>query len=150
MAGEGGARQVVAVGIDGSAESIAALGWASRYAAATGATVRAVHAWHYPAAFGVAPVGKAPPSVTAEVEQRMRDDLARAVAQVYPDPADGQVEMLLRYGHPVQVLIDESKDADLLVVGHHGRSAFGGMMVGSVSIHCVTSAACPVVVVRSD
>ncbi len=148
MADDGEARQVVAVGIDGSAESIAALGWASRYAAATGARVRAVHAWHYPAAFGVAPQGKAPRSVTAEVEQRMRDDLAQAVARVYPDPASGQVELLLRYGHPAEVLIDESKDASLLVVGHHGHSAFTGMLVGSVSIHCVTSAACPVVVVR--
>ena len=150
MAGESGARQVVAVGIDGSVESIAALGWASRYAAATGGKVRAVHAWHYPAAFGIAPEGKAPPSVTAEVEQRMRDDLAQAVAQVYPDPADGQVELLLRYGHPAEVLIDESKDASLLVVGHRGHSAFTGMLVGSVSIHCVTSAECPVVVVRGD
>jgi nucleotide-binding universal stress UspA family protein len=149
MADEGATRPVV-VGVDGSAESIAALGWARRYAAATGARVRAVHAWHYPAAFGIAPVGKAPQPVTAEVEQRMRGDLAQAVAQVYPDQADGQVETALRYGHPVEVLVDESKDASLLVVGHHGRSAFAGMLVGSVSIHCVTSAACPVVVVRGD
>jgi nucleotide-binding universal stress UspA family protein len=150
MAGEGEARQVVVVGIDGSAESIAALGWASRYAAATGAKVRAVHAWHYPAAFGIAPEGKAPPPVTAEVEQRMRDDLGKAVAQVYADPADPQVETALRYGHPVEVLIEESKTASLLVVGHHGHNAFTGMLVGSVSIHCVTSAACPVVVVRGE
>jgi len=93
MAGEGEARQVVVVGIDGSAESVAALGWASRYAAATGAKVRAVHAWHYPAAFGIAPEGKAPAWVTAEVEQRMRDDLGKAVAQVYPDPADEQLKL---------------------------------------------------------
>jgi nucleotide-binding universal stress UspA family protein len=150
MAGEGDARQVVVVGVDGSAESIAALGWAARYATATGAKMRAVHAWRYPAAFGIAPVGKAPEPVTAEVEQQMRDELAQAVAQVYPDPADAQVEMALRYGHPVEVLIDESKAASLLVVGHHGHGAFTGMMVGSVSIHCVTSAACPVVVVRGD
>jgi nucleotide-binding universal stress UspA family protein len=149
MADEGGTRQVVAVGIDGSAESIAALGWASRYAAATGAKVRAVYAWHYPAAFGV-PVGKAPEQVTGEVEQRMRDELAKAVAQVYPDAGDEQVETAVRYGHPVEVLIDESKNADLLVVGRHGHHAFTGMLVGSVSIHCVTSAACPVVVVRGD
>ena len=148
MADEGAARQVVVVGVDGSPESVAALAWASRYAAATGAKVRAVHAWHYPSAVGV-PEGKAPATVTAEVEQRMRDDLAQAVAQVYPDPADGQVDMQLTYGHPVQVLIDASKDADLLVVGHHGHSAFTGMLVGSVSIHCVTSAACPVVVARA-
>jgi nucleotide-binding universal stress UspA family protein len=148
MAGDGEAQQVVVVGVDGSAESIAALGWARRYAAATGARVRAVHAWHYPAAFGIAPVGKAPPSVTAEVEQHMRDDMAQAVAQAYPDPDDAQPETALRYGHPVEVLIDESKAADLLVVGHRGHGAFTGMLVGSVSIHCVTSAACPVLVVR--
>ena len=148
MADEGGARRVVVVGVDGSPESVAALAWAGRYAAATGAKVRAVHAWRYPAAFGL-PEGKTPAVVTDEVVQRMRDELAQTVAQVYPDLAGGQVEMDVIYGHPVQVLIDESKAADLLVVGHHGHSAFSGMMVGSVSIHCVTSAACPVVVVRA-
>ncbi len=149
MADDGERRQVVAVGIDGSAESIVALRWASRYASATGAKVRAVHAWHYPAAFG-APEGNAPVPVTEEVEQRMRDDLAQAVAQVYPEPDDARVETAVRYGHPVEVLIDESKNADLLVVGHHGHHAFTGMLVGSVSIHCVTSAACPVVVVPGE
>jgi nucleotide-binding universal stress UspA family protein len=148
MTSGGGARHVVVAGVDGSAESIAALRWASRYAAATGALVRAVHAWQYPATFGE-PTGRTPRSVTAEVEQRMRDELAQAVAQVYPDGAEGQVELLLRYGHPVEVLIEESKDADLLVVGHHGHNVFAGMLVGSVSIHCVTSASCPVVVVRA-
>jgi nucleotide-binding universal stress UspA family protein len=150
MADAGGTGQVVVVGVDGSTESIAALGWARRYAAATGGRVRAVHAWHYPTAFGVPPTGKAPPSVTAEVERGMREDMARAVAQAYPDPVETQPETALRYGHPVEVLIDESKNADLLVLGHHGHHAFTGMLVGSVSIHCVTGAACPVVVVRGD
>ena len=147
MADEDTAREVVVVGVDGSAESIAALRWASRYAAAAGAQVRAVHAWHYRAALGVTE-GRTPQSVTADVEQRIHGELAAAVAQVYPDPDDRRVETLLRYGHPVEVLIDESKNADLLVVGHRGHNAFTGMLVGSVSIHCVTNAACPVVVVR--
>jgi nucleotide-binding universal stress UspA family protein len=149
MADDGGKRKVVAVGIDGSAESLAALAWARRYAAATGAKVRAVHAWHYPAAFGV-PEGKAPTQVTTEVEQRTRDELAQAVARVYPQPDRAQVETAVRYGHPVGVLVDESRNADLLVLGQRGHSAVKEMMVGSVSIHCVTSAACPVVVVRGE
>jgi nucleotide-binding universal stress UspA family protein len=150
MASNGGEQQVVVAGVDGSPESIAALGWASRYAAATGAKVRAVHAWHYRSpSFGVTE-GRTPASVTEGVEQGLREELDRAVAQVYPDKADPQLEIALRYGHPVEVLIDESKNADLLVVGHHGRSAFAGILVGSVSIHCVTSASCPVVVVRAD
>jgi len=100
------AGQVVVVGVDGSTESIAALGWARRYAAATGGKVRAVHAWHYPIAFGVPPEGKAPPSVTAEVEQGMRDDMAAAVAQAYPDPDDTQPGTALRYGPRGEVFFD--------------------------------------------
>jgi len=42
MADQGGTQQVVVVGVDGSAESIAALGWARNYATAAGAKVRAV------------------------------------------------------------------------------------------------------------
>jgi nucleotide-binding universal stress UspA family protein len=149
MTSDGEARQVVLVGVDGSPESVAALAWASHYAAVTDTMVRAVRAWHYPATLGV-PEGKAPEAVTGEVERGMRDDLARAVAQVYPEAPEGQVEMEVRYGHPAQVLIDASKDASLLVVGHRGHGAFTGMLIGSVSTHCVTSASCPVVVVRGD
>jgi nucleotide-binding universal stress UspA family protein len=140
----------VVAGVDGSAESIAALSWASRYAAVTGTPVRAVLAWHYPTAAGMPPTGVAPPPVSTQVEQRMQSDLAEAVAKVYPDPAPGEVEAVIRYGHPAQVLIDESASASLLVVGHRGHGAFTGMLVGSVSIHCVTSASCPVVVVRGS
>ena len=43
-----------------------------------------------------------------------------------------------------------SKEADLLVVGGSGHSAFTGMLLGSVSIHCVTSAFCPVTVIRGS
>jgi nucleotide-binding universal stress UspA family protein len=148
MTDQSEARQLVVAGVDGSAESIAALGWAARYAAATGATVLAVHAWHYPGAVGGPPTGLAPDAVREETEQRVRDDLAKAVAKAYPDQSAGAVETRVSYGHPAEVLIDESKDADLLVVGSHGHGAFTGMLLGSVSIHCVTNASCPVVVVR--
>jgi nucleotide-binding universal stress UspA family protein len=141
-------RQVVVAGVDGSAESVAALGWAARYAATTGATVRAVRAWHYPGAIGGPAEGIAPSAVREKTEQQMRDDLAEAVAKVYPNRSDAAIETRVSYGHPAQVLIDESKEADLLVVGSHGHGAFTGMMLGSVSIHCVTNASCPVVVVR--
>lgn len=40
-------------------------------------------------------------------------------------------------------------DAALLVVGSHGLGAFEGMVLGSVSLFCVSKAPCPVVVVRS-
>ena len=48
MASKNVERGLVVVGVDGSAHSVAALHWAARYAAATGAALRAVFAWHYP------------------------------------------------------------------------------------------------------
>jgi nucleotide-binding universal stress UspA family protein len=144
MATEG---QLVVVGVDGSPESVAALKWAAAYGAATGARLRAVVAWHYPAAAGTAPVGVAPAAISEEVRQQMIETLAKAVAEA---AADAEIEQQIGYGHPAQVLIDQSAEADLLVVGNRGHGAFTGMMVGSVSIHCVTHAHCPVVVVRAD
>lgn len=144
MATEG---QLVVIGVDGSPESVAALKWAAAYGAATGARLRAVLAWHYPAPVGIAPVGVAPAAISEEARQQMTEALAKAVAEA---AADVEIEQVIGYGHPAQVLIDQSADADLLVVGSRGHGAFTGMMVGSVSIHCVTHAHCPVVVVRAD
>jgi nucleotide-binding universal stress UspA family protein len=143
MAGIQNERELVVVGVDGSAQSVAALRWAARYATANGATVRAVLALHYP---GTA--GQPPAALQHDTEVMLGDVLDDAVAQAFPgDAADG-VEKKLSSGHPAQVLLDESREADLLVVGSSGHGAFTGMLVGSVSIHCVTSARCPVTVVR--
>jgi nucleotide-binding universal stress UspA family protein len=147
MTSADGAGPLVVVGLDGSASSVAALSWAAEYADATGGTVRAVLAWHYPAA-GPAPAGPAPGVVTEEVRQSLQDNLDRAVAKVYSDRPAARLETRMSFGHPAQVLIDESQTADLLVVGQRGRGAFTGMLLGSVSIHCVTNAECPVIVVR--
>jgi nucleotide-binding universal stress UspA family protein len=147
MTSEGLIQQRVVVGVDGSAESVAALGWAARYAQQAGATVRAVLAWHYPGAVGGPPIEVSP--LRHETEQQMQDRLGEAVAQVYPGPAQGDVEAKVSYGHPAEVLIGESRDADLLVVGHRGHGGFPGMHLGSVSIHCVNHSECPVTVVRT-
>jgi nucleotide-binding universal stress UspA family protein len=148
MSSSGMARQLVVVGVDGSAESVAALRWAAAYAGAMDASVRAVMAWHYPTAVGPAPVGVAPAVVTNEVRQGVEDTLRRVVAEVLPDEPAGSVQTQVSYGHPSQVLVEESEKADLLVVGGRGHGAFTGMLVGSVSVYCVSHAACPVAVIR--
>ena len=146
MASNGESGQVVVVGVDGSDPSVAALSWASRYGAATGATVRAVRVWHYPTAAGLPP-GKTPEPVEEEVEGWVRDELSQAVTKANPD-SSAQIETKIVYGHPAQALIDESRGESLLVLGHRGHGGFAEALTGSIVIHCVNHAACPVVVVR--
>jgi nucleotide-binding universal stress UspA family protein len=141
-------QELVVVGVDGSAESLAALAWAGRYASASGARVQAVHAWHYPGAVGGPPTEKAPEAIRGQTEEQERATLDDAIAKVFDGQAPAGVETRLGYGHAAEVLIEASKEADLLVVGSRGHRAFAGMLLGSVSLHCVTGAFCPVVVVR--
>jgi nucleotide-binding universal stress UspA family protein len=137
----------VVVGVDGSAESIEALTGAARYAASTGATISAVHAWHYPSA-GPVPAGRPPQQITDQVRAMMQETLDTALTQVFGTTTPTNVGTKVAYGHPAMVLVNESAGADLLVVGNRGHGAFHGMLLGSVSIHCVTTSSCPVVVVR--
>ena len=148
MNGDGSGRELVVVGVDGSAESIAALRWAARYATATGARVRALLAWHYPGVVGGPPIEKAPNAIHNQTEAQMHQTLDAAIAKAYEGRETAGVEKGTSYGHPAQALIEASREADLLVVGKQGHGAFTGMLVGSVSIHCVNHAACPVVVIR--
>lgn len=63
------------------------------------------------------------------------------------DAAPVPVLTRVLHGHPAQVLLDAAGGTQLLVVGSRGHGAFAGMLLGSVSQHCVQHASCPVVVV---
>jgi hypothetical protein len=62
--------------------------------------------------------------------------------------ADVPVEVRALGGPPGHVLVDQSRDADLLVVGHRGRGGFRSAVLGSVGLQCVLHASVPVTVVR--
>ncbi|MGN6792681.1 MAG: universal stress protein [Streptosporangiaceae bacterium] len=141
-------KEAVVVGVDGSPPSTSALAWAARYADAIGASLCAVLAWHYPTAAALPPIGHTPEPVTSQVEQSRYEILDKAIASACSELPAIQVDRKVVYGHPAQALIDESRNADLLVVGSKGHGGFTGMMLGSISTHCVTHALCPVTVVK--
>ena len=105
MSGERTGQELVVVGVDGSAESVRALGWAVRYAAATGARVQAMLAWHYPDAAGQPPVGVAPEPVRHQTESRGGAILNEAIAKAQGGQPGPEVETRpVTVGEPAVVL----------------------------------------------
>lgn len=140
-----GRQERVLVGVDGSATSVKALRWAMRYAERTGAKLDAVHAWQIPTTYG-APVEVLPGENFAATARRA---LNETVDKELGDRDDLEVGRIAEMGYPPKLLVEQSKEADLLVVGSRGRGGLKGAFLGSVSLHCVSRAACPVVVVRT-
>jgi len=146
----------VVVGVDGSEESLRALRWSVEEARLRRARVRAVYVWRLPfsAAWGdpylVSSSYDASYEVSEREAERVRklavDRLAGIVAGV--DTTGVEVEQRVVEGHPSEVLVEASKDAELLVVGSRGHGGFAGLLLGSVSQACVHHACCPVMIFR--
>ncbi|MET8247661.1 universal stress protein [Streptomyces sp. NPDC005202] len=136
----------VAVGVDGSPSSYAALRWAARYAQLVDGFVEAIHAWDTPSA-----VGWSGPAIDPDFDlEQARERFTEELRTVFPDERPAGLQEHLVEGDPSEVLIRASEGADLLVVGRRGRGGFARAMLGSVSQRCAQHAACPVVVVRQD
>lgn len=136
----------IVVGVDGSGGSAAALEFACRRAELTGETVVAVHAWKI-GKVQMDRKGQLPAGIGPSIEDRERL-LSESVAGVSADHPD---VVLLQEAIPVspgQALVDESTNASLVVTGSHGRGAFSGMLLGSVSHEVLCRAQCPVAIVR--
>ena len=140
----------IVVGVDDSQDANTALRWALREAIVRQASLEVVHAWQPPMSalpFGgtlVVPVDE------AEIDKAARDHLDMlvdaAVAELEVDAPE--VTRTALPGAAALTLIDLSADADLLVVGSHGRTGLRRLLLGSVASACVQHAACPVVVIR--
>lgn len=80
-----------------------------------------------------------------EAEHRLGADLEKVLAAFDRVP---HIDTAVIPGDVVaHALADLAEDADLLVVGSHGHSALTSRVLGTVSMGCVTSAVCPVLVV---
>ncbi len=143
MSATGSGGRVV-VGVDGSAASEDAVAWAARQAELIGAELELVTAWEWPSTYG-APMVLPEQFNPAEDAEHLLADAETAVKQAHPGL---EVRRSAAEGHPAPILVEASKGATLLVVGNRGHGAFVGMVLGSVSEHCVTNAHCPVLVVR--
>ncbi len=134
----------IVVGVDGSESSNAALRWAIRQAELTGASVDAVTAWRFPAAYGLAPVT----DIGTDFEGIAKGILTEALAEVCTLAPEVVVRPQVAEGHAADVLLRAAHGAGLLVVGSRGHGGFTSALLGSVSLYCVAHAHCPVLVLR--
>lgn len=137
----------VVVGVDGSAGSINALRFAAHAAASRSGVLHVVHAWLGSLAGEARSVwpepDRAPELAAAAV---LQESLLRGLG---PSP-EVEITPQLVEGLDYVSLLDVAQGADLLVVGSRGRGGWRGLLLGSVSLHCISQSPCPVAVIRSD
>jgi nucleotide-binding universal stress UspA family protein len=155
----GPAVRRIVVGVDGSAESGAALRWACREASLRGAEVHAVHVreakCHSLASYAV-------PAYARAVDSAEDDDIDAMWRSVLPDPGPGghggadvlevqgvQVRTETAEGLAARVLLDRCADADMLVLGTASDVPGGGRPAGPVIRALLRRAPCPVVVIST-
>jgi nucleotide-binding universal stress UspA family protein len=139
---------VIVVGVDQSEGAKAALRFALEEARLRQAKLRVVHAWQFgyigaPGFEGSLPAVGGDLAEFHEAAEAALDETLRGVV------ADGvAIERRVDQGAAASVLIEESRDADVLVVGSRGHGGFAQLLLGSVSQQCAQHAVCPVVIVR--
>ncbi|MFJ7068260.1 universal stress protein [Streptomyces sp. NPDC101115] len=133
----------ITVGVDGSAESLAAADWAAREAELRGMPLRIVHAWLWQ------PLG-----VPVVQDRETQATTARAVLREAETRVAGRHPALTVTAEvvqdtPVAALLKEAEAAEMLVLGSRGHGAFVGFLLGSYGQQVIASAKRPVVSVRA-
>lgn len=139
-------KQPVVVGLDGSASAAAAIEFAAAEAVALGVPLRLVHGYVWPVLYACLANVPYQPSdwqpATSAVS--MMDAAARRVRSAHPGL---QVQTAVASGSGGAVLLDESANASLVVIGARGSGGFVGLLSGPVAGYLSGRAACPLVVV---
>lgn len=134
----------VVVGVDGSPTGDAVVAFAFEAAALWGVPLVAVHTWHDHLIDPRMAVLIDLDAIAAQ-EREVLGERLTGWSEKYPDVS---VRPLVVHERAAHALVQESSDAQLLVVGSRGRGGLAGMLHGSVSQAVLHHAHCPVAVVR--
>ena len=139
--------KTIVVGVDGLPGSRTALTWAAAEAAEHGAELVVLNVWEHTL---MPPAGSVSVSerFVPDESQRTADELVQVIKEELGGEPSVLVQPRVKQGTAAKVLIEESANADLLVVGTRGHGGFAGLVLGSVSQHVAAYAQCPVTVVR--
>jgi nucleotide-binding universal stress UspA family protein len=136
------ASQPVLVGVDDTDNSVPAVELAFEEASHRKVSLVALHAWSDTSGLDLPVAGWDAAQKSAEAV--LAEGLA-GFSDRYPDVA---VRRIVVADSPVRSLLDESANAQLVVVGSHGRGGFASMVLGSTSNALLHSVEVPMIVVR--
>jgi nucleotide-binding universal stress UspA family protein len=129
---------------DFSPASDQALRWATALARDTGATISIVHVEEPPLAYGGGEM------YIGFDEESTRDELRKTLMHVVPTDHNVPFEHKLLVGDPAGAIVQaaESENADMIVMGTHGRTGLTRLLMGSVAEAVIRRAKCPVLTVK--
>jgi len=127
---------------DGTAD--AAVDFAAAEAARRACPLTLVHAWNVPLSVSADPASVILADGILVGQRELLSARAAAVRLKYPDL---EVIELMPAGPASVAIVEASRDAELVVVGSHGRGALGGLILGSVSHDVLINMPAPVIVV---
>jgi nucleotide-binding universal stress UspA family protein len=139
------------VGVDGSAESDAAIRWATHDAVMRHVDVTLTHV--------VPPVAASWPTgpVYADITEWQRSNARHVLEQALKTLQATVSESLLPDVHTetlnssvVSTLVRASEDKQMIVVGSRGSGALGRLLLGSISTGLLHHASCPVAIIRPE
>lgn len=88
--------------------------------------------------------------VLRELQEEHSGDLDAMVAPLREQYPDLAVEIMIRHGHPGNVLLDEGEAAQLVVLGRRRPGVLGGLPLGSVARGVLHHTTVPVAIVPTD
>jgi nucleotide-binding universal stress UspA family protein len=139
-------RRAVVVGLDRSEAGRAAVEQAAELAARRKAPLRLVRAYEA-SQYQIGPVPGAKAGVhelLRNASERLVKDTEDVLGVVHPDL---ELSDRLEAGSAVEVLVEESRTADVVVVGSRGSGGFADLVLGSTTLHLTSQAHCPVLAV---
>jgi nucleotide-binding universal stress UspA family protein len=135
----------VLVGFDGSPGAERALRRAVEEARTRRLPLTVCHAWHWP--YPVPPSGPEALETARKMGRHTLDHGVFVARRICPALA---VRPRFAAGPASAILIEESENAALAVVGSHGRGGFAGLGAGSTALQLGAYGHCPVMVMRGE
>jgi nucleotide-binding universal stress UspA family protein len=125
------------------------LEWAAHLAEEHGSSVVLLHAYHLPVEFQQLEGAYLPPDFWASVRAEAEESLSRYAKELTDKGIPAETAVC--EGYAATVIVEEAarRDADLIVIGTHGRSGFKHLLLGSIAERVVHKAPCPVLTVRA-